>query len=74
MYGKSHHGIGINSGERSSFHRGIASDYENLQPLEETEELKKRLLALNDQVSAVLKSTTALPFENALKHARLNTK
>ena len=57
-----------------SFHRGVAADYENLHALDNTDELKNRLLALNDQVSAVLKSTTALPFEKALERARLSTR
>lgn len=57
-----------------SFHRGIASDYENLLSLDETDDLKKRILALNDQVSAVLKSTTALPFAKALERARMSVR
>jgi len=53
-----------------SFHRGIASDYANLLTVDDTEDLKKRITALNDQVSAVLKATTALPFEGAIEKAR----
>ena len=55
-----------------SFHRGVAADYENLLTVTEVEELKKRVEALNSQVSATLKSTTALPFERALEKARLH--
>lgn len=57
-----------------SFHRGMAADYENLLSLDDSEDLKKRLAALNDQVSALLKSTTALPFEGALERARLSVR
>lgn len=57
-----------------SFHRGLAADYDNLLSLDDSEDVKKRLIALNDQVSAVLKSTTALPFEKALEQARLSTR
>lgn len=53
-----------------SFHRGIASDYDNLLIADGVEDFKKRITALNDQVSAVLKSTTALPFESAVENAR----
>ena len=55
-----------------SFHRGIAADYENLLSLDDFEDFKKRIIALNDQNSAVLKSTTALPFAKALERARLS--
>jgi hypothetical protein len=53
-----------------SFHRGIASDYANLLTADDLEDIKKRITALNDQVSAMLKSTTALPFEGAIEKAR----
>jgi hypothetical protein len=53
-----------------SFHRGIVSDYANLLAVGEVEDFKKRITALNDQVSAVLRSTTALPFEGAIERAR----
>ena len=53
-----------------SFHRGIASDYDNLLTAGEVEDFRKRIMALNDQVSAVLKSSTALPFESAVEKAR----
>jgi hypothetical protein len=53
-----------------SFHRGIAADYANLLTIGDGDELRKRITALNDQVSTMLKSTTALPFESALERAR----
>ena len=53
-----------------SFHRGMASDYSNLLSIDEVDEFKRRLTALNDQVSATMKSTTALPFESALVAAK----
>lgn len=57
-----------------SLHRGIAADYENLLSLDDVDDFKKRILALNDQISAVLKSTTALPFAKALERARLSVR
>lgn len=44
-----------------SFYRGIAEDYGNLQFTGDIEEFRKRFLALNEQRSAVTKSTSALP-------------
>lgn len=57
-----------------SFHRGIAADYANLLTIDDVEEFKKRITALNDQVSSVLKSTTALPFEGAVERAKRRTR
>lgn len=54
------------------FHRGIAADYENLLLLDDVGDFKKRIVALNDQNSAVLRSTTALPFAKALERARVS--
>jgi len=45
-----------------SFHRGMAADYANLALIDDIDEFKKQLEALNDQVSATLKSATALPY------------
>ena len=53
-----------------AFHRGIAADYGNLQIADDVEELKKRMMALNEQVSAALKSATALPFASVVAKAR----
>jgi len=53
-----------------SFHRGVATDYSNLLTIDDVDELRKRLMALNDQVSATIKSTTAVPFERAMVKAR----
>jgi hypothetical protein len=53
-----------------SFHRGIAFDYANLLTVDDVEDFKKRITALNDQVSAVLRSTTTMPFEGAIDKAR----
>jgi len=44
-----------------SFHRGMAQDYENLGIVADEDEFRKRLTALNDQLSAMVKSTTASP-------------
>lgn len=57
-----------------SFHRGIASDYENLLSISDVEDLRKRMTALNDQVSSVLKSTTAMPFDSAFNSAKKQIK
>ena len=45
-----------------SFHRGMAQDYANLCILTDDEEFRKRLSTLNDQLSAMVKSSTAWPF------------
>jgi hypothetical protein len=47
----------------SAFHRGMAADYGNLRIADDVEELKKRMVALNEQLSAALKSATASPFD-----------
>lgn len=44
-----------------SFHRGMAQDYENLGIVADEDEFRKRLSGLNDQLSAMVKSTTARP-------------
>ena len=53
-----------------AFHRGMAADYGNLQIADDVEELKKRMVALNEQFSAALKSATASPFASAVAKAR----
>jgi hypothetical protein len=53
-----------------SFHRGIAEDYANLQFVTDTDEFQKRIFALNDQLSAAAKNTTAWPFDWATTKAR----
>jgi len=53
-----------------SFHRGMAADYSNLLSMNEPDQLRKGLSALNDQVSATMKSTTAYPFQRTLEEAR----
>jgi hypothetical protein len=53
-----------------SFHRGIAADYANLSLIDDPDDLRKRLNALNDQASAILKSTSALPFKFHLAPAQ----
>ena len=57
-----------------SFHRGMAADYENIAMVEGIDEFRKQLTALNDQVSATLKSTTALPYNFGNETARGGTK
>jgi hypothetical protein len=54
----------------SAFHRGMAADYGNLQIADDVEELKKRMVALNEQHSAALKSATASPFASAVSKAK----
>jgi hypothetical protein len=51
-------------------HRGMAADYGNLQIADDAAELKTRMLALNEQFSAALKSAAASPFESAVAKAR----
>ena len=45
-----------------SFHRGISEDYKNISTIDNIDEFRKQFSALNDQVSATLKSATALPY------------
>ena len=52
-----------------SFYRGLAEDYESLL-FAEAEELPRRFSALNEQLSASIKSTTAMPFDWALRSAQ----
>jgi hypothetical protein len=47
----------------------MAADYGNLQIADDVEDLKKRMVALNEQVSAALKSASA-PFASAVAKAR----
>jgi hypothetical protein len=51
-------------------YRGFAQDYANIEFVTNTEERRKRFLALNEQVSAVAKSTNAWPFRWATAVAR----
>lgn len=53
-----------------ALHRGIAADYGNLQIADDGEELKKRMMALNDQVSAAFRSATAWPFASTIAKAK----
>ena len=45
-----------------SFHRGIAEDYANLRIVDDVDKFRDRFSALNDQLSAMIKSSTSLPF------------
>jgi hypothetical protein len=54
----------------ATFYRGMAEDYANLQVISDPDELKKRFFALNDQLSAAIKSSSALPFDWALAKAK----
>ena len=53
-----------------AFHRGIAAEYENLLIVDDGDDLKKQIRALNDQVSTTLKATAAVPLAGALEKAR----
>ena len=53
-----------------SFYRGIAEDYGNLQFVADSDEFRKRFFALNDQLSAATKNSSALPFDWATAKAR----
>jgi hypothetical protein len=53
-----------------SFYRGMAEDYANLQVIDDVDELRKRFLALNDLVSAAVKSSSALPFDWTVAKAK----
>ncbi len=46
-----------------SFHRGMSADYENLATIDDIDEFRNKFMTLNDQVSATLKSATALPYK-----------
>jgi hypothetical protein len=54
----------------ASFYRGMAEDYANLQFIGEETELRKRVSALNDQLSAAIKSSSATPFDWAIAGAK----
>jgi hypothetical protein len=45
-----------------SFHRGMSADYSNIAMIDDVDEFRRQFSALNDQVSAALKSTTSLPY------------
>lgn len=53
-----------------SFYRGIAEDYANLEVVNDVEEFRKRFSALNDQLSAAIKSSSALPFDWTIAKAK----
>lgn len=57
-----------------SFHRGMAADYANLALIDDIDEFKKQFTALNNQVSATLKSAMALPYEFTARMSRVTTK
>jgi hypothetical protein len=48
----------------------MAADYGNLEIADDVDELKKRMVALNEQASAALKCATAWPFTSAVTKAR----
>ncbi|NML46632.1 hypothetical protein HHL11_23000 [Ramlibacter sp. G-1-2-2] len=52
-----------------SFYRGIAQDYENLGVHAGEDDLRKRLMQLNDQMSAAVKSSSVEPFAWAVRKA-----
>ena len=45
-----------------SFHRGVSEDYNNMATIDNIDEFRKQFTAINDQVSATLKTTSALPY------------
>jgi hypothetical protein len=53
-----------------SVHRGIAEDYRNLEFVDDVDELRKRFFTLNDQLSAVVKSSSHLPFDWTITNAK----
>jgi hypothetical protein len=53
-----------------SFYRGIAEDYANLVVVNDIDEFRKRLSALNDQLSAAIKNSSALPFDWTIAKAK----
>lgn len=53
-----------------NFCRGIAEDYNNLRFVADADEFRKRFFALNDQLSAIVKSASALPFAWATAKAK----
>ena len=53
-----------------SFHRGIAEDYANLRFLDDVDKCRDRFSALNDQLSAMIKSSTSLPFSWTVERVR----
>jgi hypothetical protein len=52
------------------FYRGIAEEYTNLGIINDVKVIQRRLLALNDQLSATTKHTSAMPFDWAMAKAR----
>jgi ABC-type multidrug transport system fused ATPase/permease subunit len=54
----------------SSFYRGIAEDYGNLQFITDENEFRRRVSALNDQLSSVVKNSSAVPFDWTLTKAK----
>jgi hypothetical protein len=57
----------------SSFYRGIAEDYANLQFISDENEFRKRVSALNDQLSSAVKNSSAAPFDWALTKSKRHT-
>ena len=53
-----------------TFHRGMAEDYANLQVVNDIDEFRKRLSALNDQLSTAVKNSSALPFNWSITRAK----
>jgi hypothetical protein len=53
-----------------NFYRGIAEDYANLQVLDDVDEFRKRLFALNDQLAATVKGSSDLPFDWTITNAK----
>lgn len=54
----------------ASFYRGMAEDYANLKIISDVDELRKRFFALNDQLSATIKNSSAVPFEWTIAKAK----
>ena len=52
-----------------SFYKGIAEDYSNLSVTVDTDELRKNLVALNNELSNTIKNSSAFPFDWAINLA-----
>jgi hypothetical protein len=53
-----------------SFHQGIAEDYSNLRIVDDVDKFRDQLWALNNQLSAMIKSSPSLPFNWTLERAK----
>jgi hypothetical protein len=54
----------------SALYRGMAADYGNLRTADDVEDLKKRMVALDEQLSASYKREPAQPFASAVARAK----